>query len=456
MDYRDDTIAAISTPLAGGGIGVIRISGPQAKLVADRVFKSRKGDISSLDGYRALFGRIKSGGETVDECVALNFNAPASYTGEDVVELSCHGGVLLLKKVLSLVISAGARLAEPGEFTRRAFLNGKLDLSQAEAVMDIISAKNEQALRAAGEMKDGALSRRVSDMRRRLTGATAHLSAWIDFPDDDIPQVESDEIKAEIKAVTDDIDALLGSYESGIIMREGISAVIAGRPNAGKSTVMNLLAGRERSIVTDIEGTTRDIIEESVMAGGVMLRLSDTAGLRDTKDTVERLGVERTRESIENAGLILAVFDGSKELCAEDMELCRICMGRPAVAVINKDDLEKRTDEEYIDKYFRHRVNMCAKSGEGLDRLFRAVAEAVDYADIDASGGMLATGRQRDCAARAGASLRQALSEMESGQTPDIVCVLLDEALSALLELSGELVTDTVVDEIFSKFCIGK
>lgn len=456
MNSGKDTIAAIATPLAGGGIGIIRISGPQAKSVAGRVFKSKHGSLDELEGYRALFGRIYDGSETVDECVALNYNAPASYTGEDVVELSCHGGVFLLKKVLSLILGAGARLAEPGEFSKRAFLNGKMDLSQAEAVMDIISAKNSQALRAANAMKYGALSRKIGDMRQRLTDTAAHLSAWIDFPDDDIPQVESDEVKSDIKSIIKNIDTLLNSYDSGVIMREGIPTVIAGRPNAGKSTIMNLLTGLERSIVTDIEGTTRDIIEETVTAGGIMLRLSDTAGLRSTSDEVERLGVKKTYESIENAGLILAVFDGSRQLCSEDMELCRLCRDRAAVAVINKDDLEKQIDEDYIRKHFKYSVSICAKMKKGLNNLIQAIAEAADCPGLDASEGMLANDRQKDCAVRAREELSQALSEMESGQTPDIVCVLLDEALSALLEMSGELATDAVVDEIFSKFCIGK
>lgn len=456
MNSGKDTIAAISTPLMSGGIGIIRISGPQAKLIAGKVFKSRHGSLDGLEGYRALFGKIYDGGEVVDECVALNYNAPASYTGEDVVELSCHGGVFLLKKVLSLILNAGARLAEPGEFSKRAFLNGKMDLSQAEAVMDIISAKNSQALRAANAMKDGALSRKISDMRHLLTGTTAHLSAWIDFPDDDIPQVETDEIKSDILKIIKDIDALLSSYDSGVIMREGIPTVIAGRPNAGKSTIMNLISGQEKSIVTDIEGTTRDIIEETVMAGGIMLRLADTAGLRHTGDVVEKIGVRKTHESIENAGLILAVFDGSKQLCKEDLDLCEACRGRAAVAIINKDDLEKQIDESYIRKHFRYVVNICAKERKGLKNLTQAIAEAADYSELDASEGMLANERQKGCAVRARGSLMQALREMEAGQTPDIVCVLLDEALSALFEMSGELATDAVVDEIFSNFCIGK
>ncbi len=456
MDYFKDTIASISTPLMSGGIGIIRISGPYAKAVADRIFTARNGKISELEGYRALYGRIMDDGEKIDDCVAVNYNSPHSYTGEDVVELSCHGGIFLLRRVLSLAIKNGARPAEPGEFTRRAFLNGKIDLSQAEAVMDIISAKNMQALRAANAMKDGALTRRINAVRAKLTETAAHLSAWIDFPDDDIPQVEMDEIKSGIEKARDDITALIDGYDNGVIMREGISTVIAGRPNAGKSTIMNMLSGREKSIVTEIEGTTRDVIENTVTADGIMLRLADTAGIRNTGDIVEQLGVKKAKELIETAGLILAVFDASRPLCQDDIDMCSMCEGRTAVAVINKTDIAQDIDIGYIKHRFAYTAEICAKTGEGSDRLIETIKEAVDYAEPDVSSGMLATQRQKNCAERALAALEETIAEINAGQTPDVVCVLLDEALSALLEMSGELVTDTIADEIFNKFCIGK
>lgn len=456
MTGKNDTIAAISTPLAPGGLGVIRVSGPRAAEIADAVFKSTRGTLAALGGYRALYGKIYDGGASLDDCVALRYVAPASYTGEDTVELSCHGGVYLLRRVLSLLISAGARQAGPGEFTERAFLNGKLDLSRAEAVMNVISAESEQALRAANSQKNGALSRKISQIKDKLTETAAHLAAWIDFPDDDIPPAESEEITDGVKSALAEINSLLAAFESGAVLRGGVSAVIAGKPNAGKSTLMNLLAGYDRSIVTETAGTTRDVVEETVSFGGITLRLADTAGLRDAADAAERIGVEKARGMAKNAGVILAVFDASRPLTAEDEELCALCSGRPAVAVINKTDLPRMLDAELIKGKFCHTAEVCARTGRGADALAAALRAALDYAEPDLSAAILANERQRDCAERAAAALRDALRDAAAGQTPDIVCVLLDEALAALMELSGEAVSDAVTEEIFSKFCIGK
>ncbi|MBQ2568823.1 MAG: tRNA uridine-5-carboxymethylaminomethyl(34) synthesis GTPase MnmE, partial [Ruminococcus sp.] len=311
----NSTIAAISTAQGEGGIGVIRISGTDATAVADRVFQNiRHRKLSDMSGYTAAFGKIIKDGEELDEAVALVFRAPHSYTGEDVVELSCHGGIYITQQVLRAVLEAGAKPAQAGEFTKRAFLNGKIDLTEAEAVIDIISAKNRSAARAALSVKEGALRRRITQVKDDLLALAAHLSAWADYPEEDIAEVTDEMILTVCKSAEAALSRLLATYDSGQAVKQGIDTVIAGRPNVGKSTLMNLLSGYEKSIVTAIPGTTRDIVEDTVVAGDVMLRLSDTAGLRDTDDAVEKIGVDRAKQRLEQCGLLLAVFDNSRAL----------------------------------------------------------------------------------------------------------------------------------------------
>ena len=453
----EKTISAISTANGIGGIGVIRISGESAIETADRVFKAASGKkLCELKGYTAAYGKICDEGEEIDEAVALVFRAPHSYTGEDVVELSCHGGLYVTKRVLRVVLKNGAYPAEAGEFTKRAFLNGKTGLTEAEAVMDIISARGAQSARAALSCMEGRLRKRIDTVRDRLVNTAAHLSAWADYPEEDIPEVSVDTLIETLSECRKELNSLLEGYDKGKIMREGVDTVIAGRPNVGKSTIMNLLSGCERSIVTNIPGTTRDIIEETVMLGEIPLRLSDTAGIHYTDDPVEKLGVERAKDRIKKAGLVLAVFDSSRPLSDDDKELIDLLTDAPALAVINKTDLPPLLDADYIRSKLRRCIFISALAGDGADELEKQVSEIIGASELDASQGILATERQRSCAEAALASINEASQTLLSGITLDAVTVIIEEAIDHLLELTGERVTEAVVDKVFSRFCVGK
>ena len=451
------TIAAIATPQGAGGIGIVRISGPKSQEVADRIFRSPGNRrIRDTAGYQALYGHIYEGDILVDEAIALVFRAPRSYTGEDVVELSCHGGMYVLGRVLSAALSAGAVAAAPGEFTKQAFLNGKLSLTQAESLMDIIGAQGRQAAAAALAAREGVLGRRIQDVTDSLVELAAHLSAYIDYPEDDIPELQEVQLVGSLSDARRRLDDLLATYDAGKILREGVDTVIVGRPNVGKSTLMNVLSGVERSIVTHIPGTTRDVVEETVRLGDVVLRLADTAGLHETDDPVEAIGVEKARGRLETAGLVLAVFDASQNLEEEDKRLLEKLDGRPAVAVINKTDLTPCIDEAFVRRHVPHVVTISAKQEMGMEQLTEAVCDVLGAGSWDPSAGMLANERQRDCVRRAGEAVKEALDATQMGMTYDAVSVAVEGAIDALLELTGERATEAVVDQVFARFCVGK
>ena len=451
------TIAAISTPIAAGGIGIVRISGEKAKNIASKVFKSKnKRTIEDAKGYTAIYGRVYDKDGDFDEAVALIFTAPKSYTGEDVVELSCHGGIYITKRLLEAVLDAGACLAGPGEFTQRAFMNGKMDLTGTEAVMDLISARGEQAARAALAAKDGALWKEISKIKQSLIESAAHIAAWIDYPEDDIPQLSIDNLTNSFINAKEHITKLLNNFDTGKILREGVDTVIAGRPNVGKSTLMNLLSGCERSIVTDIPGTTRDIVEETVKLGDIILRLSDTAGLRNTSDPVESIGVDKAMERLDTAQFIIAVFDCSQTLNQDDIKLLKKCTGRSCIAVINTSDLLYKIDVDIIRQYVKEIAEISAVSGEGLKQIENAASKALGIDKIDTSAAMIATERQKRCAIKALDGINAALDAVNTGMTLDAIGVSLDDAIAALLELTGERVTESVVNEVFARFCVGK
>ena len=450
-------IAAISTPLGTGGVGIIRISGKNATEIADRIFVSVNGKkLSSSKGYRAYFGRIFDGETAIDEVVCLVFRAPHSYTGEDVVEINCHGGVVLLKKILRLVLQNGAQAAAPGEFTKRAFLNGKLDLSEAESVMTLISAQGEQGANAAFNQLEGSLSRKIEKINSSLLSLAAHIAAWVDYPDDEIEELGNNELYSTIYNAYLELCALLSNFDSGMAVTNGVEAAIVGKPNVGKSTLMNLLTGYDRSIVTEIEGTTRDVVEETVNLNGCILRISDTAGMRETGDIVEKLGVERSRKKLERAAIVFAVFDLSKPLSDEDKELIDECKDKNVIPIINKTDLEPRLDVDYIKNKLGSPLFISAKSGDGYNELCDRVAELMGTKNFDTTSAMLVNERQRICCQKASDALKDALEALNIGLTPDAIGVCIDDAIAALLELTGQKASEAVVDEVFKQFCVGK
>ena len=451
------TIAAIATPNASGGIGVIRISGEDAVSVADSVFRAVSGKaLSSLNGYSALFGHVYDGDMLIDECVALVFRAPKSYTGEDVVEISCHGGLYVTQRVLRTVFNAGAVPAEAGEFTKRAFLNGKIDLAEAESVMNVISAHGQQALDAALNTLDGKLSGQIKNIAAALTNVSAGIAVWTDDPDEDVPVAHEENVRDVVAEALEKLEELMSRFDSGRAVTEGVSAAICGHPNVGKSTLMNQLTGFDRSIVTPVAGTTRDVVEETVRLGDIVLRLADTAGIHESDDIVESIGIDRSMQKLRTSQLVLAVFDGSQELEEDDLKLLAECKGRRAVAVINKTDLEMKTDPEKIKEYIDDVVYLSAMNGDGIAQLQTVLERLLGTAELDTSSGMLSSERQYSCCRSAAESLREAVDGIDMGVTLDAVNVSIDYAIEKLLELTGEKAREAVVNEVFSKFCVGK
>ena len=451
------TIAAISTAQGEGGIGVIRISGSRSAEIADKVFRNiNSKKLADMRGYTAAFGKIVYNDEELDEAVALVFRAPHSYTGEDVVEISCHGGVYITKQVLRAVLDAGAVPAQAGEFTKRAFLNGKIDLTEAEAVIDIITAKSRCAARSAMFVKEGALRKRISSVKDELLALIAHLSAWADYPEEDIAEVDDEMIFSVCDKATNELEKLLSSYDAGQAVKQGIDTVIAGRPNVGKSTLMNLLSGSEKSIVTDIPGTTRDVVEETVVVGDVILRLSDTAGLRNTDDAVEKIGVDRAKKRLEQCGLLIAVFDNSQTLGEDDFELLELSAQVPSIAVINKTDLENELDINKIKSKIDNIIYISAANGEGREEIAAAVEKIAGTTKLNPSEGILSNERQRSNVAGALRSVKEASEALSFGMTYDAVTVSLEDAVSELSEMTGEKTSDEVLDRVFHNFCVGK
>lgn len=451
------TICAIATGNAPGGIGVIRISGDNAIEIASKVFAPMdNSSLTDLGGYRAKYGNLIIDGKPADNCVALVFRAPRSYTGENVVELSVHGGVLVVQKALEAVLNAGAVPATAGEFTKRAFLNGKMDLTQAESVAELISAEGEQAMKASFNALQGALSTKINSVLEKLLDSSALMAAWVDYPDEEIPELEDEELMQTLKTVANELKSLLDGYDNAQTITNGVDTAIVGRPNVGKSSLMNMLTGTDKSIVTHIEGTTRDIVEESVRLGGIVLHLRDTAGLRESDDLVESIGIEKAYKALDNAQLVLAVFDSSQELTPSDIELIKKCADKRSIAIINKSDLESKINADEISPCFSKTVFISAKNNEGLDDLEQAVTNLLRVAEFDSSAPMLANARQRTNCINAYDNIIEAIDSLSLGMTFDAINVLIDSAIEELLSLTGKKATVEVVNNIFSKFCVGK
>lgn len=458
------TIAAIATPVGTAGIGVIRISGPSAIEIASRIFLTRGPRVEDFASHTAHHGALldPQTSESIDDVVLTIFRAPRSYTGEDVAELSCHGGVAVLRAALDAAIRAGARLAEPGEFTRRAFMNGKMDLAQAEAVNDLIRSRTDDSRRAALRQLDGRLSEAVRSTSERLLGVIAAIEAAVDFPDD-VDEPDREWMLAELRAVGSRLEDLLASFGKGRVYREGLRVVIAGRVNVGKSSLLNALLRHARAIVTPVPGTTRDLIEESLEIHGIPVVAIDTAGIRSTDDPVERIGVELSAEAVRSADLILLVVDVSEGIKQADVELLQQVRDRPVIGVLNKIDLLPEgarglETKEYAGRLGRRlpAVRTCASSGQGIEELEDAIAELVASHGLGSESVVVTNARHREALMSAFESLSQALATIEAHEPIDLLSGDLTAARASLGLITGDAVSEDLVDRIFSEFCIGK
>ena len=459
-----DTVAAISTPIGKGGVAMIRISGNDAIAIGEKIFKPINSNRFCDTAHgKMIYGEIfspKDSSVAIDDGMAVIFRAPSSFTGEDTVELYCHGGILVTKKVLKAVLSAGARLAEAGEFTRRAFVSGKMDLSKAQSLGALLEAKNEGQLRLARNGMKGNLSKSIRSIYEALRSVMTSIYAVIDFPDEDLSELSRDEIRELISNALAEITKLCATYGTGRAVTEGVPTVIVGRTNAGKSSVYNRILGYDAAIVTDVEGTTRDILREQATLGNTTLLLCDTAGIRKTDDKVENIGISRALEEMDAAALALAVFDGSAELCEDDLVVIERLSSTniPTIALINKSDL-KANDQTVskINAAFETSISICADSGEGFDRLALEVDRLFIDGSIDMDNDAVVTSAWQYAALElAHESLSSSLSELELGTPLDLCCIGIEAAMSAIGKVDGREIGEDIVSEIFSKFCVGK
>lgn len=453
-----DTIAAAATPAVPSAIGILRLSGPRALEIASAVFRSASGGrLEDAPPRRLVYGSLlDQNGTPIDQVLATWSPGPRSYTGEDTAELQCHGAPAVLAMGLEALFARGARQAGPGEFTRRAFLNGRMDLAQAEAVIDLIDAETAEGARNAYGQLAGALSRRVEEIYDGLTDCMAHFHAVLDYPDEDVDPFTAEVLSAALSQALSHLDALLATYGRGSLLAEGVPCAIVGRPNVGKSSLLNALLGYDRAIVTETPGTTRDTLEERVRLGGILLRLVDTAGLRTANDPIERLGMERSHAALERARLALLVLDGSTSLTSEDEAVITAAQMVPhVICVVNKSDRPVVLDLEALRGRFAQVCQVSARSGTGLNVLEAAISDCFPDGGSEA-GSLLTNARQAEAAARARTSIASALAGMEAGMTPDALLTDVEEALSALGELTGRSVREDITDRIFSRFCVGK
>lgn len=462
--FNDDTIAAISTPIGEGGIGIIRLSGKDAISIVERIFISPKNkSLKEVPSHRLLYGFIKDPltGEKIDEVLVTVMRSPHTYTKEDVVEINCHGGMSPLKETLELVLKEGARLAEPGEFTKRAFINGRIDLSQAEAVLDLIKAKTDESRKIAIEQLQGGLSEKITILRDALKEICVNIEAYIDFPEDDIETTTKEELEKSMKDVKGELFKLLSTYEEARFFREGLSIAIVGRPNVGKSSLLNALLKKDKAIVTSIPGTTRDVIEEYLNIKGLPVRIMDTAGIRKVRDIAEKEGVKRSLQSIENADLIIAIFDGSEILNEEDLEVLERIKGKNTIIVINKCDLPPILDKSNFIPYLSPNnlsiLTISATRGDGLEELKTSIFNSFLSNWKEAREGVLVTNiRHKVAIENALSSLNRAISGLSENTPIEIIAFEIRDSLDRLGEIVGAVTTEDILDSIFKNFCIGK
>ena len=456
---KTDTIAAIATAMTSSGIGIIRISGGQAFEVIEKIFKKKNGGKIDLSrSHTVQYGYICDQDEVIDEVLVLIMKGPHSYTAEDTVEIDCHGGVLMMKKILETVIQYGARPAEPGEFTKRAFLNGRIDLSQAEAVIDVINAQNEYALKSSVSQLKGKMSEKVKALREKIIYEIAYIESALDDPEHISLDGYGEELAKKLEPMVKELERLIASADNGKVMSEGVKTVILGKPNAGKSSLMNVLVGEERAIVTDIAGTTRDTLEEHIRLRGISLNVVDTAGIRDTEDVVEKIGVTKARTAAEDADLIIYVVDASVPLDENDRDIIEMIRNRKAVVLLNKTDLEQVVSVEELEKQTGHRViPVSAKEETGIEELEKEIQSMFYQGDIDFNDEVYVTNiRHKTALTESLSSLKLVQKSIEDGMPEDFYSIDLMNAYEQLGTIIGEAVEDDLVNEIFSKFCIGK
>ena len=455
-----DTIAAIATALTNSGIGIIRVSGNEAFDIVDRIFrpKNKRKKLKEEKTYTVHYGHIQDGDEIIDEVLAIVMRGPHSYTAEDTVEIDCHGGVLVMKKILETVIKYGARMAEPGEFTKRAFLNGRIDLSQAEAVIDVINSKNNYALKSSVSQLSGSMSKKVKELREKLLFEIAFIESALDDPEHISLDGYPEKLKVTVNDMQEELNRAISTFDSGRVLSEGIRTVILGKPNAGKSSLMNVLVGEERAIVTDIAGTTRDTLEENIRLHGISLNIVDTAGIRETEDVVEKIGVDKARANADDADLLIYVVDGSCSLDENDYQIMNLIEGRKSIVLLNKTDLEMvLTPEEIKEKTGKEVVAVSAKEQRGIDLLEEKIKELFLSGEIDFNDEVMITNvRHKTAMSEALKSLSLVKQSIEDQMPEDFYSIDLMNAYEQLGTIIGESLEDDLVNEIFNKFCMGK
>lgn len=466
---RTETIAAISTGMTNSGIGIVRISGNDAFSIADRIYKGKR-KITESESHTIHYGHIMDGEETIDEVLVMVMKGPRTFTGEDTVEINCHGGTYVVKRVLETVLKHGARAAEPGEFTKRAFLNGKIDLSQAEAVIDVINSENEYALQSSISQFKGNIKNKITNIRNKIIYHTAFIESALDDPEHISIEGYSDTLKEEAETIISDLKELIRSADNGRVIKEGINTVIVGKPNAGKSSLLNVLSGHERAIVTDIEGTTRDILEEQIRLGDLSLNVVDTAGIRQTDDVIEKIGVDKAKEYAENADLVIYVVDASRELDENDEKIIQLVREKKAIILLNKSDLDTIVDEKTIsDKLYGDGsvtenkgeeipvIPISAKEEKGIEKLEKKLKEMFINGKVSFNNQIyISNVRQKNALADAEKSMEKVVDSINVGMPEDFYSIDLMDAYESLGSITGESVGEDLINEIFSKFCMGK
>ncbi len=454
-----DTIGAISTSIGEGGIAIIRISGDRTKDIVDKIFQAKNGkSIKDMKSYTMKYGYIiDENNNHIDEVIISFMKGPRSFTAEDTIEINCHGGVVATNKVLEQAIKQGVRIAEPGEFTKRAFLNGRIDLSQAEAVIDIINAKTDLSMKSALMQSEGAISKEIKGLREKLLSTIAHIEATVDYPEDDLEEVTAEMAIKDLEITKKEIKGFIETAEEGKILREGLSTVIVGKPNVGKSSLLNALTKENRAIVTDIPGTTRDIIEEYINISGIPIKIIDTAGIRQTEDVVEKIGVERSRAKINDADLIIFILDSSNELSEEDKEIINHISNKKYMILLNKSDLNSKITKENLDNINCKEIySISAKTGQGIDKVRVAIKDMFFKGEISTNNVIITNSRHKEALLRAYECIESAIDTLNHTFAIDLASIDIRNAWTFLGEITGDSLEENIIDKIFKSFCLGK